>query len=189
MAIAVLAVALVSACSGPGATPSAPSPSPSAALDPTPTPSLGPLASPLPASELADAPPSDVEAWIGTTLHAGFRPLTSSELALVRVTSADARKEGLAQPPGGYGSNGGRIAWTKVGCIYLGYFTGPPMPTAGYVPPEVPAYVVQVIGQPVPDFPDLNIQAAVIDAQTGKALTMYSTTGEPVLGTTCGVSP
>jgi hypothetical protein len=153
----------------------------------SPVPASSQLASvsPLPVGELADPPPAAVQTRLAQG-GMGFRPLTGPELALVRVSAAQAKRVALAQPPAEYGK-GGKIVWTKVGCIFLGSYTPRQMPVPNYVPQPFPAYVVQVIGAPVPAFPGYNIQAIVIMAETGRVAESFSSSGT-VLGTTCGVS-
>jgi hypothetical protein len=144
----------------------------------------------LPSGELADPPPAAVQTWLAKWTSVRFRPLTDPELAGVRITAAAAKGVALTLPPQGYGPDGSVIEWTKVGCVFLGYYKGPPMPSVGYVAPEFPAYLVQLIGAPAPGFPNLNIEVVAINAQTGQQDGGPGSTGAgPMLGTTCGVSP
>jgi hypothetical protein len=110
-------------------------------------------------------------------------------LATVRVTRLAAEQTALAEAGMGYGPDGARVVWKKVGCIFLGYFTGPPEPSFGYTPPTLAAYLVQVLDDPVPEFPGINVGVVVIDATTGDSLMSFG--GGPFggMGTTCGVSP
>jgi hypothetical protein len=62
------------------------------------------------------------------------------------------------------------------------------MPAPGYIPPEFPAYLVQVMGSPAPGFPGFNIQVVVVNAETSAVGSSFSGPGT-VLGTTCGVAP
>jgi hypothetical protein len=91
-----------------------------------------------------------------------------------------------------YGPDGSTVVWTWVGCIFLGSYRGPQMPTHGQHvgPSEFPAYLVQVIGAPTRVMPRyLNVAALVINAETGEPDGGPGTIeGAPVLGTTCGVS-
>jgi hypothetical protein len=121
----------------------------------------------------------------------GFVPLNDAQLATVRVTASEAEQTGLADAGMGYGPDDARVVWKKVGCIFLGYYTGPPMPRVGYVPPTLAAYLVQTLADPVPDFPMINIGVVVIDATTGDELGAYGGGEAPygMMGTTCGVSP
>jgi hypothetical protein len=91
----------------------------------------------------------------------------------------------------GYGPDDARVVWKKVGCIFLGYYTAPQMPRIGYVPPEFPAYLVQVLADPVPAFPMINIGVVVVDATTGERSSTYGAGTPPdgIMGTTCGVTP
>ncbi len=164
------------------------SPAPSPPGSPSAFPSQSAAGTPLPVGELADPPPAEIQSWLGQKMSVGFRPLTVSELALVRVPAATAKLTALAAPGVGYGETG-RIVWTKVGCVYLGYYEGMPFPDWSYQPPKLPAYLVQVIGAPAPNSPGLNISLEVIDAEAGARITGFGYGGEPVLGTTCGVSP
>jgi hypothetical protein len=143
--------------------------------------------SPLPVGDLGNPPPATVQSWLAK-VGIGFRPLTGPELALVQVTAGTARRLALAQPPAEYGTAGGKILWTKVGCVFLGYYKEPQIGTQGYVPPELPAYLVEVMGGPVPGFSGANTAVVVLSAETGRAFEMFGS-GELVLGTTCGVSP
>jgi hypothetical protein len=167
------------------------SPSPSPSGSPSPVPSQSAAGTALPTGELADPPPAAVQAWLAQGPGIGFRPLTVSELSLVRVSAAAAASRALAEPAQGYGEDGGKIVWTKVGCIFLGYYVGRQFSNHGnvYVPPQLPAYLVQIIGAPAPGYPGLNIQVVVLDAGTGARVTAFGGGGDPVLGTTCGVSP
>jgi hypothetical protein len=165
------------------------SPAPSPSGSPSAVPSQSVAVSPLPVGELSDPPPAAVQTWLAQVITVGFRPLTASELALVRVTATTAKRVALAQPGQGYGPDGGKIIWTKVGCIFLGYYEGPQEPTYSYVPPQFPAYLVQLIGAPAPGFPGLNIGLDVLNAETGESDGMFGYGDGPVLGTTCGVSP
>jgi hypothetical protein len=180
--LAAFAFLLAAACS--------PAPGPSGS--PSPVASQSAAGTALPIGELADSPPSAVQAWLAAQpLGIGFRPLTVSELALVRVSAAAAESRALAEPAQGYGEDGGKIVWTKVGCIFLGYYVGPQFSNHGnvYVPPQLPAYLVQIIGAPAPGFPGDNIQVVVLDAETGARVTAFGGGKPVVLGTTCGVSP
>lgn len=187
LAIALAALVVVACAPLPSPSPAAtaasttsPSPRPSLPPSPSPSPSV------LPADQLADPPPPAVQGWLDHS-GLGFRPLTAEELARVKVTAATAERVALDQRPAEYGSEGGKIVWTHVGCVFLGYYGGMAMPSVGYVPPEFPAYLVQVIGAPVAEFPGTNIQVVVIDAETGEAGGMFSS-GTTVLGTTCGAA-
>jgi hypothetical protein len=142
-----------------------------------------------PLADLASPPPPSVQ----IDLHAArltFVPLTDAQLATVRVTAAEARRIALADDAFEYGSDGARVVWSEVGCIFLGYYTAPPQPSVGYVPPEFPAYLVQVLGDPVPDFPMINIGVVVVDATTGEQSTTYGAGTPPhgIMGTTCGAT-
>lgn len=151
--------------------------------------SPAPSQSPLAARDLADAPPAAVQTWLAQ-IEMPFRPLTGPERALVRAGSATAKQTALVQPPAQYGNSGGKIVWTKVGCVFLGYYTpyeprhlGPTPDPSSY-----PAYLVQVIGAAVPGFPGYNIQVVFVDAETAQVDGIISN-GGPLLGTTCGVLP
>lgn len=164
---------------------SAPLPRPST----SPT-AIAPTASTLPASALAAAPPSSVQNDL-LTARISFVPLTEAQLATVRVTAAEAQRTALADDAFGYGPDDARVVWEKVGCIFLGYYTGPGQPRVGYVRPEFPAYLVQVLDDPVHDFPMINIGVVVVDATTGEQSTTYGAGPPPdgIIGTTCGVTP
>jgi len=86
------------------------------------------------------------------------------------------------------------VVWEKVGCVFLGMYTAPPMPTHGdpYVPHPFPAYLVQVLADPIPEFPMMNFGVVVVDAATGELKTQFGGGGRPpdgLMGTTCGVAP
>jgi hypothetical protein len=70
--------------------------------------------------------------------------------------------------------------------VFLGWYTAPPMPSIGSTPPTFPAYMVQVIGDPVAGWPGINVEAVVVNAETGERDTIYGGSA-PVMGTTCGV--
>jgi hypothetical protein len=157
---------------------------------PLPSQTPAPSGSTPPLADLASPPPTSVQ----SDLHAGgiaFVPLTDAQLATVRVTAAQARRTGLADDAFGYGSGDARVVWTEVGCIFLGYYTAPQMPRVGYVAPEFPAYLVQVLADPVPDFPMINIGVVVVNATTGEQRTTYGAGTPPhgIMGTTCGAIP
>jgi len=79
--------------------------------------------------------------------------------------------------------------WTKIGCVFLGYYVAPIEPSYGYVPPEFPAYVVQVLAKPVRGFPGSNVAIEVIDARTGEFSVAFGHGPTPILETTCGKQP
>lgn len=164
----------------------APLPSPS--HEPTP---IAPSDSTRPGRELASPPPTSVQHDLLARARIGFVPLTEAQQATVRVTAAEARRTGLADGGMGYGPDDARVVWKKVGCIFLGYYTAPQMPRIGYVPPEFPAYLVQVLADPVPAFPMINIGVVVVDATTGERSSTYGAGTPPdgIMGTTCGVTP
>jgi hypothetical protein len=147
----------------------------------------GGMPTPAP-SPLAPAPPSEVQTALKSALVT-FVPLTDAQLATVTVTRTEAEQVALADPGMGYGPNGSRVTWKKVGCVFLGYYTGMQEPSIGYVPPTYPAYLVQVLADPIPDFPMLNIGVVVVNATTGERGTTFGA-GQPpygVMGSTCGV--
>jgi hypothetical protein len=151
-----------------------------------PTPSV----STRPVGEFASPPPSTVQNDL-LTAQISFVPLTEAQLATVEVTAAEAQRTALADGAFGYGPDDARVVWEKVGCIFLGDYIGPGMPRVGYVRPEFPAYLVQVLADPVPDFPMINIGVVVVDATTGEQSTTYGAGAPPdgIMGTTCGVTP
>jgi hypothetical protein len=116
-----------------------------------------------------------------------FIALTPAELAQVRIPVATAEQVALAIPPQGYGPAGATVVWKRVGCIYLGWYRAPLMPSVGYVPRRFPAYLVEVIGDPVKGWPEINVAAVVVNAQTGAPVTTYGNSASPGMGTTCGV--
>lgn len=76
-----------------------------------------------------------------------------------------------------------RVApWTEAGFIYLGRWRPPPL-SLGHAPmPEPTAvYLVQVLAEPVPQFPNSNTAFVVINASTGE----LGTTFGPCVGPTC----
>lgn len=120
-------------------------------------------------------------------------PLTNAQLATVRTTAADAERRALSEPGGGYGPDGGQVVWKTVGCVFLGSYTAPRMPTHGqpYVPTTFPAYLVQTLADPVPGFSMANVGVAVVDATNGQWQSGFGG-GEPpsgIMGSTCGVTP
>ena len=187
----IAALVLVAACAGP-----VPTPSPTIAAKPTSlsSPSFAPSPSVsrtgLPAAELADPPPPAIQDWLAT-IGMGFRPLTNPELATVKVTVANARREALAEPPQGVGTRGAKFVWSKIGCLYLGYYRYQAMASISgdYVPPQLPAYLVQLLAPPVKGFPGGNVEVMVIDARTGQPGERFGYGPPVVLGTTCGVTP
>jgi hypothetical protein len=117
----------------------------------------------------------------------------------VRVTLPTAEQSALAiTQPQSYGTAGGVVVWKKVGCAFLGWYTGPPSsflgrgtPPPDAYGPSFPAYVIQLLGDPIPGRPAINIEVVVIDAESGVQITILGG-GEPpsgILGTTCGVTP
>jgi hypothetical protein len=117
----------------------------------------------------------------------GFVPLTTAQLTLVRVSAATAEQTALAIGPQPFGTEGRQVVWQRVGCVFLGWYRAPNMPSIGYKPPTFPAYLVEVIGDPVQGWPGVNVQAVVVNAQTGERDAIYGGSA-PVMGTTCGVS-
>jgi hypothetical protein len=156
------------------------SPSPSTSGG-TPTPAPSPL---------APSPPFEVQTALKSA-QVSFVPLTDAQLATVSITRTEAERIALADPGMGYGPDSSRVTWKKVGCVFLGYYTGMQEPSIGYVPPTYAAYLVQVLADPIPDFPMLNIGVVVVNATTGERGTTFGA-GQPpygVMGSTCGVSP
>jgi hypothetical protein len=135
------------------------------------------------------APPAEIQNWLKTMARVGFRPLTAAELQSVVVGSDRAEARARAEPGPGYGPGHDHFVWTKIGCVFLGYYVAMPMPSYGYVPPEFPAYLVQVLAKPVKDFPGENVEIEVIDARTGQFSVEFGHGPTPVLGTTCGKQP
>ncbi len=167
-----------------------------------PTSDTLPAASPSPTAESPSssvaaayplAPPVAIQAWLAANLQIGFRPLTAAELALVRIAPAQAEQTVLAVPGPGYGFGTDHFTWTKVGCVFLGYFTAEPEPSLGYVPPTYPAYLVQVLARPAKGYAGQNIEMSPVDARTGERGMFYGWAGSDgtgeVLGTTCGTTP
>jgi hypothetical protein len=115
-----------------------------------------------------------------------FVALSGAQHNRVRIGVETAKHAALAIGPQPYGTEGGRVIWNRVGCVFLGWYKAPPMPSAGYVPPEFPAYLVQVIGDPVKGWPGINVEAVVVNAETGERDAIYGGS-EPVMGITCGV--
>ncbi len=141
----LLACAVIASCSpapspAPTATLGGPGPSASAATPlATAVPSIAPAASP---GTLGLPPTGAVTAALAQA-QIQFRPLESGELTRVTVTQQQAEAtalgtSGLTVPPLS-------ALVYSVGCIYLGYYVGQRFPSVGFVPPEHPAYVVQVL--------------------------------------------
>jgi len=140
---------------------------------------------------LAPPPPIAVQRSLADGARIEFRPLTAMEIRQVRLSVDLARQIALSEPGSGYGPGDDVVIWDKVGCAFLGWYTGPPMPRVGYVRPSYPAYLVQTLADPVPGFPMINIGVTVIDARTGET-GMHTGGGAPpfgIIGTTCGVTP
>jgi hypothetical protein len=152
-------------------------------LQPTITPSLGPT--PL-SVVVAPPPPQFVTQNLANGTRMTFVPLTGAQLRDVRIDVAVAEQTALAIGPQSYGTKGGKVNWEQVGCVFLGWYVGPSMPRLGYVPPTHPAYLVQIIGDPVAGWPGINVEAVVVNAETGERGTIYGGT-LPIMGTTCGV--
>lgn len=140
---------------------------------------------------MATAPPP----WIQVSLNErgiGFRPLTHDETRGVRIPVDEAEETALASRGMGYGDDGELLIWKKVGCVFLGWYSAPQMPSHGedVVRPTYPAYLVQVLADPVPGFPGINVAAVIVDARSGKLGTTFGAAPHGgVLGTTCGESP
>jgi len=185
LAISVALALTVVGCASPPPPPQTPSsstPRIPALLAATPKPSD-------PAATYRLAPPTEIQDWLSTTVRIGFRPLTATELQSVVVGPDAAEAKALAEPGSGYGPGHDHFVWTKVGCIFLGYYVAMPMPRVGYVAPEFPAYLVQVLAKQVKDFPGENVEIEVIDARTGERSFGFGYGPTPVLGTTCGKKP
>ncbi len=179
LAIALLALLLV----GCAARTVTVSPTPSGQL-PTPT----ELPATLSTDQLAPSPPLAVQDSLRPMT---FIPLTPEQLADVTVTVSTAERIALAGPGPGYGPGDSKVVWKKVGCVFLGWYVHEQMPSDGYVAPSFPAYLVQVLGDPVKGFPMLNIDILVINAYTGERAGGYGAGAAPagIMGTTCGVTP
>jgi hypothetical protein len=149
-----------------------------------PVPSLRSSAStstPLPASALAPAPPTEVSASLrrhGVT----FVPLNPDELAAVAVTSAQAELIARAATK----------AVRAEGCIFLGSLKSLVMSSAGQVigSEQVPTYLVQFLTARPEDTGTDHIELIVINAVTGVRQGGYGGGPRPygIAGTTCGAS-
>src|SRR5204863_5140450 len=128
------------------------------------------------------APPPDVQVWLRSIVRLGLRALTGAERQSVVVSPEVAQARALAEPGSGYGPGHHQFTWTKTGCLFLGYYVGPMERSYGYVPPEFPAYLVQVLAKPVKDFPGLNVDVEVIDARTGDFSVAFGYAPALVLG-------
>jgi hypothetical protein len=146
---------------------------------------------PCATDQLGPAPPGSVQQALARNVLMKFVPLSLPQLAEVSVSANAAARTALSRPGPGYGPDGAKVAWNAVGCIFLGWYTGERMPRVGYVPPTYAAYLVQVLGDPVPEFPLINIGVAVVDAHTGEFQSEYGGGPPPfgIMGTTCGVTP
>jgi hypothetical protein len=147
-----------------------------------------PTGSPPPSGALAQPPPPDVQSALA---RAGitFAPLTAAQLARVRVTITQAKHTAFRDRSPGTGSINVVVVWKTFGCVFLGRFRGEQMPHS--TPRTFSAYLVQALGDPVPDYPVINIGVVVVDAETGEMGATYSG-GEPpngMMGTTCGHTP
>jgi hypothetical protein len=183
--VGLLCLALV-ACASP---PLPATPSPAGILTGTPAPTSTPSAT-LSADQLALSPPEAVQAALNGQIHMTFVPLTDAQRATVRTAVQDAERIAFATGPEGYGTQGSVFTFTKVGCVFLGFYTGEQMPSYGYVPPTYPAYLVQLLAAPVPGWGALNVEVVVVDAQTGERGPIYGAGAPPgLMGTTCGVTP
>ena len=163
---------------------------PSLTVTPSPTTVASPSASGQPPDQFASPPPAAVQEALAQA-RITFVPLDDAQLGIVRVTASEAEGTALADAGSGYGPDDARVVWKKVGCIFLGYYTEPMQPRLGYVPRTLAAYLVQVLADPVPDFPMIHIGVVVIDATTAERLTTYGGGDAPngIMGATCGVSP
>jgi hypothetical protein len=111
---------------------------------------------------------------------------------MVRTPRAEADATALASRGFGYGPQGKKVVWKKVGCVFLGMYTRPSMLTHGQPSPALPfpAYLVQVVADPIADFPMLNLSVVVVDAVTGELGTQFGGGLPPngMMGTSCGVT-
>ena len=159
----------------------------------SPKPISSQLGSLLPTQALAPAPPPAVQDALLASAGVRFVPLTRDQLATVRITSAAAETRALAEPGNGYGPDDAHVVWKKYGCVFLGNYTAPLMPTHGqtFVARTFPAYIVQTLSDPIANYPMINIGVAVIDAETGKWDSGLGGGDAPsgIMGTTCGVTP
>lgn len=111
-------------------------------------------------------------------------PLSTAQLAAVHVTATQAKHTAMRDRSPGWG-----VIWKTFGCVYLGMFQYHQVRDPS--PRTYAAYLVQVLGDPVPDHPIINIGVVVVDAETGNLGRMYGG-GEPpngMMGTTCGHVP
>ena len=188
--VALLCGLLLGCGTSPTAAPVQPLPAsvPASAKAPTATPSQGPATSPpLSAEQLAPSPPPSVIEDLAAGTRMEFTPLSAAQLSQVQIPVTIAKQTALAIGPQGYGTQGGKGEWKRVGCVYLGWYKAPMMPSYGYVPPTFPAYLVQILGDPVKGWPGVNVEVVVINAQTGERDTIYGSGPGPIMGTTCGV--
>jgi hypothetical protein len=151
---------------------------------PTASPNVG---SPPPSTALAQPPPPKVQSALA---RAGitFVPLTAAQLARVRVTITEAKHTAFRDRSPGTGSENAVVVWKTFGCVFLGRYRGE---IRDGTPRTFSAYLVQALGDPVPDYPVINIGVVVVDAETGVMGSTYSG-GEPpngMMGTTCGHTP
>lgn len=159
---------------------------PSAAPITAPAPTVS--ASTLPVDLLAPSPPQAITDSLAATTRMRFTPLNAAQQGEVRIPLAVAEQTALSIGPQAYGTEGGQVVWKRVGCVYLGWYQAPMMPSYGYVPPTFPAYLVQIVGDPVPpEWRGINVEVVVVNATTGERDTIYGTGGSPIMGTTCGV--
>jgi hypothetical protein len=110
-----------------------------------------------------------------------FVPLTAEQLSNVRVTRTQAQHTATRDRSPGWGT-----IWKTFGCIYLGMFQE--HHPGDNNPRSYAAYVVQLMGTPVPDHPIINIGVVVVDAQTGELGPTLGGGDAPngMMGTTCG---
>ena len=157
----------------------APVASPSQSEQPSPEPTLT-------ADQLAPPPPTSVTDDLAMH-NLLFEPLTLAERRGVQLPADAAQRLALTTAPQEFGDDGDTVVWKRVGCVFLGWYRGRHMPRLGYVPETYPAYIVQVIGDPVKGWPDINVMAVVINAETGDRGARLGAS-PPLMGTTCGAA-
>jgi hypothetical protein len=144
-----------------------------------------------PRLDFAPPPPPVVSQNLAEQARLTFRPPTTIELRTVTVTADQARLTALSVGPQPYGEQGRVVVWTKVGCEFLGWLQEPQMPNHGQpaTPRAYTAYLVQLLGDPVPGWPGINVELVVVDAVTGERGMSMGGGPTAFMGSTCGITP
>lgn len=126
----------------------------------------------------ADPPPRALQSSMEQR-QAVFTPLSNEEAAMVTVSVEQAEVAALAVGGPDLASD------AHIGFSYLGHWI-PPLPSLGHspVPDPIPAYLVQLLGDPSEGFPEGSSAFVTVDARTGEVLVSYS----PCWGEACSLT-